>query len=145
VAPLASTVASATPPNEPRKSWFEGAWRGSFQAEQFRMDLAAAGGVKEWKTDDGKQASGPGQLALQVAADGTVSGSGTGALGELSVLGRFEDDRATLTLTPATPGGLHGVVVATREGEGLKGMLSASSGDSLQVRRADVTLSRVTP
>lgn len=141
--PLASVSASAAPAAAPaaQKPWFEGDWQGRFEAALFRIELPS-GGVKEWKTDDGKQASGAGELSLTVSADGTVSGSAKGALGELTVSGRFEGDRAALTLVPATPGGFQGVVLATRDGDTLKGTLNASSGDSLQVRRAEVTLSR---
>lgn len=140
--PASSAAAPSPPaPKAPSKAWFEGAWRGAFQAELFRMEVPA-GGVKEWKTDDGARASGPGELSLEVGADGTVTGSGKGALGELTVTGRFEGDRAALALAPATPGGFQGVLLATRTGERLEGTLSASSGDSLQVRRAAVTLTR---
>jgi hypothetical protein len=139
--PAASASPAPAPAPVPEKPWFEGAWQGTFSAELFRIELPA-GNVKEWKTDDGKQASGPGELSLEVAADGTVSGSAKGALGELSVSGRVEGDRAALSLAPVTPGGFQGVILAARAGDGLKGALSASSGDSLQVRRADVTLSR---
>lgn len=138
-APSASAAAPA--PVTPEKPWFEGAWQGTFSAELFRIELPA-GGVKEWKTDDGKQASGAGQLSLDVGPDGTASGSAKGALGELTVTGRFEGDRAALTLAPTTPGGFQGVVLADKTGDGLKGTLRASSGDSLQVRRADLTLVR---
>lgn len=137
------TAVPSTPPSAPpaQKPWFEGAWQGSFSAELFRVELPA-GGVKEWKTDDGKQASGAGQLSLEVSPDGTAHGSAGGALGELTVSGRFEGERAALALAPVTPGGFQGVLVAEKSGEGLKGTLRASSGDSLQVRRADVTLTR---
>jgi hypothetical protein len=133
-----STVPSAAPVEKP---WFEGAWQGSFTAELFRVELPA-GGVKEWKTDDGKQASGAGQLSLDVSPEGTAHGSASGALGELTVSGRFEGERAALALAPVTPGGFQGVLLAEKSSDGLKGTLRASSGDSLQVRRADVTLSR---
>jgi hypothetical protein len=139
----APAAAPSTPPSAPpaEKPWFEGAWQGSFSAELFRVELPA-GGVKEWKTDDGKQASGDGQLSLDVSPDGTALGNARGALGELTVSGRFEEERAALALAPVTPGGFQGVLLAEKSSDGLKGTLRASSGDSLQVRRADVTLSR---
>jgi hypothetical protein len=124
----------------PAKAWFEGNWQGSFQAQLFRVETT--GGVKEWKKDDGSKASGEGQLSLSVGADGSVIGSATGALGALSVSGRVEGDRAALELSASTPDGFHGVILATQAGEGMKGTLSASSGDSLQVRQAAVSLSR---
>ena len=135
VAPAASAVAAG--------AWFVGAWQGSFQAELFRIEVPA-GSVKAWKDDDGKQASGEGKLSLQVAADGSVSGTASGALGELTVVGHVDGDRATLTLTSASgqPDGFHGVILASQTPEGMAGTLSASTGDSLRARQAKVTLAR---
>ncbi len=98
--------------------------------------------MKEWKKDDGSQASGEGKLSLQAAADGSVTGTATGALGELAVSGRVDGDRAALTLSAASPDGFHGVILASQSPDGMKGTLNASSGDSLQVRQASVTLAR---
>lgn len=125
----------------PAKAWFEGSWQGAFQAELLRIELPA-GGLKEWKNDDGKKASGEGKLSLEAKPDGSVSGTASGALGELTVAGQVDGDRAALTLTSAQPEGFHGVILATQTPEGMKGTLNASSGDSLQVRQAAVTLSR---
>jgi hypothetical protein len=133
----AAPSASAAPP----KAWFEGAWQGAYQAELFRIELPA-GGVKEWKQDDGKKSSGEGKLSLQAAPDGTVTGSANGALGELVAVGHVDQDRMTLTLTPSQNDGFHGVISAAQTPEGMKGTLSASSADSLQVRQATVTLTR---
>ena len=145
-APRASAPASVTPlasAAAPR-AWFEGVWQGSFQAELFRIELLA-GGVKEWKQDDGKRASGAGTLELSIAADGSVTGSASGALGKLAASGRADGDRVALSLSSTEPEGFHGVVLASQTPEGMRGTLSASSGDSLQVRKADVTLARATP
>ena len=133
----AMPAASAPAP----KPWFEGAWQGGFQAELFRIELAV-GGVKEWKQDDGKLASGPGTLAFDVTADGNAAGHANGALGELTILGHVDGDRAALRLVSLESGGFHGVVLATQTPQGMQGTLNASSGDSLQVRQAAVTLTR---
>lgn len=135
-ASVAAPVAAA-----PAKPWFEGSWQGTFQAELNRIELPA-GGVKEWKQDDGKKSSGEGKLSLAASSTGDVTGTAIGALGELNVAGRIDGDRAALTLTPRQADGFHGVILATQTPEGLKGTLNASSGDSLQVRRANVTLTR---
>ena len=133
----AAPSASAAPP----KAWFDGSWQGAFQAELFRIELPA-GGVKEWKQDDGKKSSGEGKLSLQAGPDATVTGSASGALGELAVAGHVDGDRMTLTLTPSQNDGFHGVILATQTPEGMKGTLSASTADSLQVRQGSVTLTR---
>jgi hypothetical protein len=136
-ASVAAPVAAA-----PAKAWFEGSWQGTFQAELNRLE-PAVGGVKEWKQDDGKKSSGEGKLLLAAGPGGDVTGSANGALGELKITGRMDGDRAALTLTSAQADGFHGVILATQTPAGLKGTLNASSADSLQVRRADVTLTRV--
>lgn len=141
-APVASVaVAAPSASAAPSKGWFVGPWQGAFVAQLFRMEMAS-GGVKDWQLDDGKLASGEGKLSLSVSDDGQVSGSASGALGDLAVTGRVEDDRAALSLASAQADGFHGVLLATRAPEGMKGSLSASSADSLRVRRAEVTLTR---
>lgn len=138
---LAPTVATPAASAAAADSWFVGAWQGVFQAELFRLEVPL-GGMKEWKADDGKQASGDAKLSLQAAADGSVTGTSSGALGELSVVGHVDGDRATLTLASPQPAGFHGVILVSRAPEGMSGTLNASSGDSLRVRQAKVTLTR---
>jgi hypothetical protein len=143
-APVASAaIASAAPSASaaPAAAWFEGNWQGTYKAELYRIETAA-GGVKEWKKDDGAQSSGEGKVSLEAKADGTVSGQASGALGEQSVSGRIEGERVALKLTPAEANGFQGVILASQAPEGIKGTLSASTGDSLMVRKAEVTLSR---
>lgn len=140
-APSAIPAASAPAPS---KAWFEGRWQGTYEAELFRIELPA-GNVKEWKLDDGKKASGAGKLSLEVSPDGTVTGTSTGALGDLAVSGRVEGDRAALSLGSGAEATFHGTVLATQTPEGMSGTLSASSGDSLQVRHAKVTLAKAAP
>jgi hypothetical protein len=140
----AQTPVSAAPAAAvaaPTKAWFEGAWQGAFQAELFRVEVPV-GGVKEWKQDDGKPASGEGKLSLRAEADGSVTGSASGALGTLAVNGRVDGDRAALTLASADSVGFHGLILAAQTPDGMKGTLSASSADSLQVRQGAVTLAR---
>jgi hypothetical protein len=144
-APSGSAVASAAPvaPAAPPKPWFEGSWQGAYQAELHRIE--GPGGVKEWKKDDGAQASGPGTLTLTAAPDGSVTGTAKGPLGEQQVTGRVEGETVALSLVPALADGFRGVILASKAADGLKGTLQASSGDSLQVRKASVTLTRAQP
>lgn len=140
---LAASSASAAPvTSAPAKPWYEGAWQGSYKAELLRIETAA-GSVKQWKDDDGSKASGEGKLSLEAASDGTVSGSATGPLGEHGVSGKVDGDRVALSLIPAQHDGFRGVILASQAEGGIRGTLSASTGDSLQARRATVTLARV--
>jgi hypothetical protein len=136
--PAASAQASAATPAKP---WFTGGFSGSYEAKLAPVEVSA-GAVREWKSDDGKLASGPGKLTLQVDDNGLVEGSGEGAFGADHASGKVEDDTLRVVLAPTEESGLHGVLVATRDGDGFKGTIQASSSDSLHVRSATVELKR---
>jgi hypothetical protein len=123
------------------KPWFSGAFAGQYDAKLAPVQVKA-GALREWAADDGKQSSGLGKLALQVDDDGVVDGSSDGALGASHATGKVEDDTLRVLLAPSDSAGLHGVLVATRDGDGFKGTIEASSGDSLKVRRASVELKK---
>ena len=74
--------------------------------------------------------------------DGLVDGTSQGALGASHVSGKVEDDTLRVQFSPSDDTGLRGVLVAHREGEGFKGSIQASSGDSLRVRQASVELKK---
>jgi hypothetical protein len=134
-APVASVATAQTKP------WFSGGFAGSYEAKLAPVEVTV-GAVREWKSDDGKLASGPGKLTLQVNDDGIVDGSSEGALGADLASGKVEDDTLRVTLAPTDASGLRGVLVATRDGDGFKGTIQASSSDSLKVRSATVELKK---
>lgn len=144
----ASAVAAASVPALPSaaavvRPWYEGTWTGSYNASLHRIELEL-GGVRAWKDDDGKAASGPGSVQLSVSKDGVVSGEAEGPLGPLGVTGSADDGALRLVFAPR--GGeldaFRGAVVAVRKGDSVSGTLRASSGDSLTVRSAAVELTR---
>ena len=137
----ASAVASAPAPAAPVKPWFSGGFAGQYEAKLAPVEIKV-GAVKEWSKDDGKLASGTGELSLQIDDAGRVDGTSEGALGAGHVSGKVEDDTLRVQLSPNDDAGLHGVLVATREGDGFKGSIEASSGDSLKVRTASVELKK---
>lgn len=139
----ASAAPSASVAAAPAKPWYEGSWSGTYAAERHVIELPI-GAVAAWAKDDGTRASGPGDVKLTVDADGLVSGSAKGALGAHAVRGRVVDETITLELVPEEPTveALRGSGLTRREGEALKGELKASSGDSLTVRKASLTLSK---
>lgn len=135
VAPAAATATL------PAKPWFVGGFTGEYEAKQLPVDVKV-GAVREWATDDGKASSGPGKLTLQVSDDGLVDGSTEGALGASHLSGKVEEDTLRARLSPSDETGLHGVLVATRDGDGFKGSIEASTGNSLRVRQATVELKK---
>lgn len=140
-APSAAPAASAPPVVQ--KPWYEGSWSGTYAAERHVIELPI-GAVAAWAKDDGSKASGPGEIKLTIDADGLASGSAKGALGEHAVRGRVVEESLRLELVPQQPTAesLRGAGVTQREGEGLKGEVKASSGDSLTVRKASLTLTK---
>jgi hypothetical protein len=146
--PSASAAPSALVSSAPRavialvKPWFSGAFSGQYEAKVTAVEIKA-GAAKEWSKDDGKLSSGPGKLSLQIDDAGQVDGTSEGALGAGHVNGRVEDDTLRVQLSPTDDAGLHGVLVATRDGDGFKGLIEASSGDSLRVRTAAIELKKL--
>jgi hypothetical protein len=146
-APVSSASAKAgvgsAPPAAPApaKPWYVGAFTGQYEAKTAVVQIKV-GAVKEWSKDDGKLSSGPGKLSLKIDEAGQVDGTSEGALGSGHVSGKVEDDTLRVQLSPADDTGLHGVLVATRDGDGFKGSIEASSGDSLRVRTAAIELKK---
>jgi hypothetical protein len=142
VSAVRPAVASAEAPQPKAKPWFSGGFSGDYQATVAAVDVKA-GAIKEWSKDDGKLASGPGKLTVQIDDAGQVDGTSEGALGAGRVSGKVEDDTLRVQLSPSDDAGLHGVLIATRDGDGFKGSIEASSGDSLHVRTASVELKKL--
>ena len=138
-APSASELAPTSAPKA--KPWFSGAFQGAYEAKLAPVEVKV-GAVKEWGTDDGKASSGPGKIDLKIDDDGEVNGVGEGALGSDRASGKVEDDTLRVVLTPSDGTGLRGVLVATKDGDGFRGSIEASSGDSLRVRQAAIELKK---
>jgi len=143
-ATAASSVTAAAP--VPDKPWYEGSWRGRYEARHFKIEMTKPqGAVKEWAGDDGKNASGSGEINLKIDGAGQVSGTGQGPLGPMVATGEVDGDMLRVKLQPVDPGGegaLGGFLLASRKGDAFSGKLQASSGDSLVVRDAPVELAK---
>jgi hypothetical protein len=133
-----AAVGSAAPTAKP---WFAGAFQGNYDAKVAPVEVKT-GAVRDWAADDGKLSSGPGKLALEIDDDGLVDGSSEGALGASTASGKVEDDTLRVVLAPNDTSGLHGVLLATRDGDGFRGAIEASSSDSLRVRQAPIELKK---
>jgi len=141
--PSASALASL-----PKPPWFVGKWSGKFKTEAYRIDMTPAqGAVAEWSKDAGKTGVGEVTLELEMTADGDVSGTGDGALGKMVADGHVSGDDVRVRLSTPTAeaaSAFSGVLLAAHSGGTLKGKLQVSTGDSLLVRRAEVSLARST-
>ncbi|HMJ11972.1 MAG TPA: hypothetical protein VK524_11190, partial [Polyangiaceae bacterium] len=87
----------------------------------------------------------PGTLTLNIDASGVITGGSEGALGSLAATGEVSEQSLRVTLQPKAADAQQitsAFLVAERDGSSAKGSLSASTGDSLRVRQADVVLTR---
>jgi len=137
----AAPVASA-PPVEP--PWYVGTWSGGYEATLQPVEKMP-GAVREWAKDDGTQASGKGTLTLTVDDSGRVSGASEGPLGALAITGVADENALRLSLAPreeASVGAFRGTLVATSQGDAVRGTLKAASGDGLLLRSGAVELRR---
>jgi hypothetical protein len=144
-ASAASAPASAHSKSKPPPD-AAGEWTGTYEARHYLIEMSKKeGAVREWEADKGEAHSGKGELSVKIADDGSVSGSSTGPLGELTVTGEFDGQQLRLRLSPVNPEKqptFYGTLLAERQGEVFKGRMQASSGDSLTVRDAPAKLRR---
>ncbi len=97
-----------------------------------------------WKRDDGKLASGPGEIEIVIGPNGIVSGEVRGPWGKLDLNGVAEGDGvyATLRPRPDNPStGSHGGFGGTLDGRitstAFDVSMRVSSGDSQLAREGD--------
>lgn len=124
---------------------FAGTWRASFEAKRGAVTLPSGAPDATWADDTGTDLTGKGTMVLKISADGQVSGSVSGALGELSARGVVEEETLRAGLTPAdptAPGAVTGILVGAADGEVLEATLRVSNGDASLVRTATVTLEK---
>jgi hypothetical protein len=142
-AEVAPTATAAMPP--PEKSTEAGQWKAQFQTQRGEVSVSEAVPYRPWVKDHGTAAAGKGELTVTIAPDGEVMGEGAGALGALSIRGRFEEGELRAGVTPADPElpeGMTGVLTAALVDDKLEGELRVSNPDGTIVRVAPVALER---
>jgi hypothetical protein len=148
VAPASSEAPSAASPAPSAVSpgsALGGTWSGSYRAEHHLIQMDKKEALPAWVKDDQKVGVGDGKLELVIDANGSVSGTSSGPLGELAVSGRAEDGMVRATLSPRDPsveGGFQGYLMAHPARDRIAGQLEISSADGAVVRRASVELGR---
>jgi hypothetical protein len=144
-APAIASVVSAVPSAAPAPNALAGTWSGVYRAVHHPVQMDKKEALPAWAKDDQKIGVGEGKLELVVGPNGSVSGTSTGALGELVVSGRAEEGIVRATLMPRDPsveGSFQGYFVGQPVGDRIAGQLQVSSGDGAVVRRASVDLDR---
>jgi hypothetical protein len=138
--PSANIAVAPSAPKPPEKPWFVGTWTAVVTTKPHRIDLdRKSGAPREW-VDETREPQGIGEMKLSIDVDdsGAVTGTGTGALGNVSILGTVQDDGLRARMVPIDPEAFGGTLVADHEGDTLEGTLNASSRDSLSITKTPV-------
>ncbi len=132
----AATAATAKP------AAASGAFAGEYESAV--TELAVPEGVK-WKGDaPADEGVGKGTVTLSVDESGVVSGSGTGALGDVILTGISRDGVVSglVLRKSAADGGYTGTFYATEEQGALKGTIRVSKGNAGGLREAKFSLAK---
>lgn len=122
-----------------------GGYEGDYESKKAEIALAPGVRVPDWKRDDGATATGMGKLLLDIAADGTVSGSVEGPLGPGLVRGVYSEGLLSASLSPTDPSRLdsfEGTLSGALSDGSLRVELSAATADARLARRAEAKLTR---
>ena len=139
-APSGSVSAAPAPT---KKHPLAGRWRAQAEAEKTSVRLAPAVPTKTWARDNGKKASGTITLSITIDADGRITGSISGALGNLTVMGKADQTRLRAVVTSKSPGdddSMNGVLTAAFNSGALTFKLRTSGPKGNIVRGASGTL-----
>ena len=144
VTPEAAPTTTAVAP-APAQLAEAGSWKAQFQTQRGEVSVSESVPYRPWVKDHGTAAAGKGELTVIIAPDGEVTGQGAGALGALSIRGRFEDGELRAGVMPADPElpeGMTGVLTAALLDGKLDGELRVSNPDGTLVRVASIALER---
>ena len=138
----ASGAPSSSQSSRP-ESPYAGTWQGSYKAVKGTVTVPPGVRYKSWEDDKEEEYMGEGRITLAVAADGVVSGSAKGALGEQSIAGQMDGDTLRAALQAIDPkGGMSGILTGALKGSKMEAELRVSDSHGNIVRRSEVTLSR---
>jgi hypothetical protein len=115
-------------------------YTGSFEAKKRSIALPSGVADPVWKLDKGTQSSGKGRIELSIWTDGRVTGTASGALGDLVIEGNAEGGDVAAGLSPTTGRGFRGVLTGRIDDRGLHGRLEAASSDAGLARQPSLEL-----
>lgn len=134
-----SAAASAAPGKAATKG---GAFEGKYTTTAITAITVPE--AAKWKGEEGNDGVGEGKIAVDVAADGRVTGTVDGALGAGLVDGQLEGDVLTATIRRKDPAdnGFYGTIAAKLSGDKGEGTLNVSRGNAGLVREGKLTLAK---
>jgi hypothetical protein len=116
-------------------------WAGDYTAKKATIETPEKMKDITWKKDPGDKQVGPGKLTLSVA-DGIVTGTASGALGDQVISGTLEGKELKFSLFPKTataPDAMTGTGVG-EVGASITGTLRCSGPDGVLIRDASFEL-----
>lgn len=128
-------------------SRFAGRWSGSYIARKAAVTIPPGASDKPWRRDKSKRAVGQGTLYLNIHPDGSVAGTGDGALGPLVLRGAIMKQvlRAGVTVSDvAQAERMTGTLIGRIVGEHIASELRVANGDGTIVRLANPNFKRHT-
>ncbi|HMA95573.1 MAG TPA: hypothetical protein VKP30_22945 [Polyangiaceae bacterium] len=148
-APAISASSASASANPAQDTWYAGTWKGEATVSKRPSATSTKeGGPAAWDKDDGQKFAGPINAEITIDAQGEVSGSLKGALGDLGLRGKVEANELRANLVPKSDDIAaiqNGYLVLTRNTDSLTGRLSAATGNALMLRHADLVVKKVAP
>ena len=142
--PVASASVASPPPVASAPAGSAAAFAGKYDSKAGTLYLPDSPEMKrvKWRGDESKDGLGPGELTLDIDADGRVHGEASGALGAMIVEGHAEGDHvgASLRRKDPTDGGFTGTLEGTRNAGTLGGELQVTGFDASVFRVAKFQL-----
>jgi hypothetical protein len=117
-------------------------WSGDYTAKKAAIELPEKVKDQTWKHDPGDKSVGPGKLTISVA-DGVVTGTASGALGDQVVSGTLEGKALKLTLLPknaTAADAMTGTAVGEVGAASITGTIKCSGPDAVMIREASFEL-----
>jgi hypothetical protein len=122
-----------------------GMWEGRYEAKKTALVLPAKVKDKAIAADDGKIASGPGNVEITITAGGDVRGKVTGALGASSITGKVDGAMVRAAVNADDLHALNamtGTFVGAIKGDTIVAELHVAGPDATILREAAVELKR---
>jgi hypothetical protein len=95
--------------------------------------------------DDGKAMAGAGKVELTVSAEGDVRGKASGALGDATLTGKFDEAVGALRASwlpddPTAPNAMTGVLIGFLKGDVIAAEIRVAGPDATLVRESKIEL-----
>ncbi len=142
------SAAVSAKPAPPPAPWYVGTWQGTYDAQQYVIQMTKKqGAVKAWTQDAGDGGvvgEGEGKITLKIDEGKTITGEASGPLGDMTAAGQVDEEQFRVRLSPKEPGerAFQGFFLAKKSGKAMSGRLQASTGDSRTVRDAPIKLEK---